>query len=52
MTVAIERDPIYRGRRCQSEIIDLCVRCLASLGQHLPSKDQHHYPPDNVDHGA
>ena len=26
MTVAIERDPIYRGRRFQSEIIELCVR--------------------------
>jgi transposase-like protein len=26
MTVAIVRDPIYRGRRFQSEIIELCVR--------------------------
>src|SRR3984957_6589935 len=26
MTVAIARDPIYRGRRFQSEIIELCVR--------------------------
>jgi transposase-like protein len=26
MTVAIERDPIYRGRRFQPEIIELCVR--------------------------
>jgi transposase-like protein len=26
MTVAIERDPIYRGRRFQTEIIELCVR--------------------------
>ena len=26
MTVAIERDPIYRGRRFKSEIIELCVR--------------------------
>jgi transposase-like protein len=26
MTVAIERDPIYRRRRFQSEIIELCVR--------------------------
>src|SRR6202051_2249659 len=26
MSVAIERDPIYRGRRFQSEIIELCVR--------------------------
>jgi hypothetical protein len=26
MTVAIERNPIYRGRRFQSEIIELCVR--------------------------
>ena len=26
MTVAIVRDPIYRGRRFLSEIIELCVR--------------------------
>jgi hypothetical protein len=26
MTRAIARDPIYRGRRFQSEIIELCVR--------------------------
>jgi transposase-like protein len=26
MTIAIERDPIYRGRRFQQEIIELCVR--------------------------
>ena len=26
MTIAIVRDPIYRGRRFQSEIIELCVR--------------------------
>jgi transposase-like protein len=26
MTVAIARDPIYRGRRFQPEIIELCVR--------------------------
>lgn len=26
MTAAIARDPIYRGRRFQSEIIELCVR--------------------------
>ena len=26
MTKPIERDPIYRGRRFQSEIIELCVR--------------------------
>jgi transposase-like protein len=26
MTIAIERDPIYRGRRFQPEIIELCVR--------------------------
>jgi transposase-like protein len=26
MTVAIVRDPIYRGRRFHSEIIELCVR--------------------------
>ena len=26
MTVAIERDPIYRGRRFQADIIELCVR--------------------------
>ena len=26
MTVAIVRDPIYRGRRFQSEVIELCVR--------------------------
>jgi transposase-like protein len=26
MTQAIERDPIYRGRRFQTETIDLCVR--------------------------
>jgi hypothetical protein len=26
MTVAIVRDPIYRGRRFQPEIIELCVR--------------------------
>jgi hypothetical protein len=26
MTVAIVRDPIYGGRRFQSEIIELCVR--------------------------
>jgi transposase-like protein len=26
MAVAIVRDPIYRGRRFQSEIIELCVR--------------------------
>jgi transposase-like protein len=25
-TIAIERDPIYRNRRFQSEIIELCVR--------------------------
>jgi hypothetical protein len=27
MTRAIARDPIYRRRRFQSEIIELCVRC-------------------------
>ena len=26
MTKAIARDPIYRGRRFQSELIELCVR--------------------------
>jgi len=26
MTIAIARDPIYRNRRFQSEIIELCVR--------------------------
>jgi len=26
MTAAIARDPIYRGRRFQPEIIELCVR--------------------------
>ena len=26
MTKAVERDPIYRRRRFQSEIIELCVR--------------------------
>jgi transposase-like protein len=26
MTKAIARDPIYRGRRFQSEVIELCVR--------------------------
>jgi hypothetical protein len=26
MTKAIARDPIYRGRGFQSEIIELCVR--------------------------
>lgn len=27
MTKPIERDPIYRGRRFQTETIELCLRC-------------------------
>jgi hypothetical protein len=32
VTKAIARDPIYRGRRFQSEIIELCVRWYLTYG--------------------
>jgi hypothetical protein len=35
MTVAVERDPIYRGRRFQSEIIELCVRWYLTYRRRL-----------------
>jgi transposase-like protein len=32
VTKAIARDPIYQGRRFQSEIIELCVRWYLTYG--------------------
>ena len=33
MSKAIARDPIYRGRRFQPEIIELCVRVAAAMAR-------------------
>ena len=37
MTKRIARDPIYRGRRIEAEIIELCVRWYITLDGDAPS---------------
>jgi len=38
MTQPVERDPIYRGRRFQTETIELCVRWAAGISITSSSK--------------
>jgi hypothetical protein len=39
MTKAIARDPIYRRRRFQSELIELCVRWVSHISAHIALDD-------------